>query len=236
MSETFEYRFEEETLDRSLDPCPQSSAMEVRRVVNYHFEPLGNKGWEVVEVKKNGQLIDVKKPVSRTIPEDDKWEYIAFPLEKDFYYQVIGGYTNPPRSGGYDIGQKWSQHIHSCGWSLIPGIWNDRSINKYDDQKVRLGRFIYKRRSRWRGSDDGDIVFQLESQWDDSLGNFPEGFHKNDSSSKYPIHYHVDSYLRSIVSDVLDLKWQLSERAKQNISTFEAVKAWKKQKKLKINR
>ncbi len=97
-------------------------------------------------------------------------------------------------------GDDMYEHLKSRGWIPIKGPWL-----KYH----QLGGRAWKRSDVWKGSDDGDIILHLEELWPDS--NFP---------------FIYSGELQPILSQVLKVKWELSERAGHDVGTLAAVKYW----------
>jgi hypothetical protein len=190
-------------LERHSDPCPQASAMEVRRVVSAHLNPLGENGWMIIAIGEEGKWVDVQRPLS-WLENGDRYEYAAFIDSRSFFLSQAGGYS-PSLPYASVIGD-WDAHIEACGWRKISeGSW----ISPHSASvPLHAGKKIYLRKERWRGHDDGDIAYQLEAQWPKSMP-FPH-----------------ERELLEIFKQVLKAKWELSEDACGNISTYQAVKTW----------
>jgi hypothetical protein len=108
----------------------------------------------------------------------------------------------------------WSNHLASRGWSRIEGPWYDYFIDLW---------YVFKRPDVWRGTDDGDILNQLETgfgvervryDWDIGLPWRPDTW-KNRGQ---------------IVREILQVKWELSSQAGHDVGTHRAVEHWVSQR------
>jgi hypothetical protein len=195
MSDEYEFRrFELE----------QTSSGQHADVVRQYFQPLGDDGWEVINITEpryrdgspvlsggaGGNIVrwvDIRHAVAGA-QGPTSWEYTAFDT--------------------YGMPDQWRDHIASRGWSSVGWAWYNYWVNTV---------YVYKRSDVWRGTDDGDILGALRHH----------GFEVNRWEMQLPWRPDVWKRTRNdIVSQILDVKWRMSEAAHADVGTWAAVERW----------
>jgi hypothetical protein len=95
----------------------------------------------------------------------------------------------------------WHGHISSCGWTRIGGDLE-----------------LFKRPEAWIGTDDGDILYQLEVAGLRVSASYGMG------SIMLP--WGGTTSTPQVIGDVLTRKWLSSEKMGHRMETYEAVQQW----------
>jgi hypothetical protein len=149
-------QYEYQRFDLDLGSVPRSgipqSELFMKRQAKYLLQPLGDDGWELTYVRRDGYppaaWVEARRPRVATSPLGS-WEYTVFNLAL---------MPHP----------LWDEHIDSRGWTKVRDVWFEYYYHEW---------WVYKRTDIWRGSDDGDIASQLSLLGVDFLGSdlrFPD--------------------------------------------------------------
>ncbi len=196
MGEQYEYqRF-------NLDPNTGLGAWSrVRKKgVQHYLQPLGDEGWEVVWIGGHTWAVGQGIPGSCATWVEARKRCDGAQIPNSWEYTGINvwGMPNPD----------WDHHIASRGWKRVQEAWFDYYFQEW---------FVYKRPDKWRGTDDGDILGQLEiagaqlSNTSVSLSWQPGGW---------------QSAIHDTVKQILQIKWELSEQAGNDVGTHAALQHW----------
>jgi hypothetical protein len=169
-----------------------------RGAIKQQLQPLGDDGWEIMQVGQirhmgslfpSGHWVEARRPPYGT-PAPRSWEYTGF---------NVWGMPAPD----------WDNHIASRGWTKVFDPWLDYYFQSW---------YVFKRPDTWRGTDDGDILHQLQEA----------GAHMGGSPTIY-LPWRPDGWQRTVedtIREILKVKWDLSVQAGHDVETHAAVQHW----------
>ena len=202
MNDNYEYR------DFGLPPNASGPSKDAVRSL---LQPLGDDAWEIMKVEAKREfdrggvtfqpMAMHDNPLHRWVKARRPHYGSPGPSSWEYSGFNINGMPSPG----------WYEHMASRGWEIVHNAWYSYSQDDW---------YVFKRTDEWRGTDDGDIRQELDNL----------GFNLRAQGITLPWRPDDEGWHKSIpqmVTEILDVKWNLSVEAGYDVGTQRAVDSWR---------